>query len=430
MLGDSIMELQNQFPENLPKITASASRWLRCFVSTFLPLRSFGEVERKLKRDVPIVTLFSGGLDSSYLLLRLRDMGFTDVHAVSIDVGEAETGDQKTQLTEALGAKLHILDCKEQFANDFVAAAISAQAVYLDLHPISSSLSRPLIAQQAAEFATSLGAQAVLHTANRSQNTLRRLNGALRLLEYGGLYGSPYDMEPVNRADKQSALAAAGIDLLRERAISGDSNLWCREFESGSLDDPEDHRVPDSLFQWSAVREDAVPCSISIGIESGIPVSVDGRRISMVDLIAELNERVGAYGMGRYSGLEHLDNGEKVLELREMPAAWILLRTYRHVEAACLDAELLREKQHLEQIWVREALEGRWFGDLRRAAQAFMDTCAERTTGTVTWELRRGGADTRAILAPRPRYLRDRERWEERSIKAESAVHTFLSAQA
>ncbi|MFG3024969.1 argininosuccinate synthase-related protein [Streptomyces sp. NPDC048254] len=399
-------------------------------MSNLSPLRSFAEVECKLNRDAPTVTLFSGGLDSAYLLLRLRDMGFTDVHAVSVNVGEAENHDQKTQVAEALGAKLHVLDCRERFARDFVAPAISAQAVYLNLHPVSSSLSRPLIAQRAVEFSISLGAQAILHTANRSQNTLRRLNGALQVLEYDGLYGSPYDMEPVDRADKQTALAAAGIDLLRDRAISGDSNLWCREFESGILDDPENHRVPDSLFQWSATREDTEPCSISIGIESGIPVSVDGRRIPLVDLISELNDRVGAYGIGRYSGLEHLDNGEKVLEIREMPAAWILLRTYRHVEAACLDAELLREKQHLEQLWVREALEGRWFGDLRRAVQAFMNTCSERTTGTVTWELRQGGADTRAIKAPHPRYLRDRERWEKQSIEAESAVHRFLPAQA
>ncbi|WP_405663625.1 MULTISPECIES: argininosuccinate synthase-related protein [unclassified Streptomyces] len=400
---------------------------MKVYVFTPSSLRSFRELELKLKRDAPVVTLFSGGLDSAYLLLWLREAGFNDVHAVSIDLAEAETSDQKTQVAEALGAKLHILNCKNEFARDFVAPAISAQAVYLGLHPISSSLSRPLIARRAAELADSLGAQAVLHTANRSQNTLRRLNGSLHLLGYEGLYGSPYDLEPVDRAQKQSTLAAAGIDLLKDRSVSGDSNLWCREFESGILDDPEGHRVPDTLYLWSAVQENVEPVTISIGIESGLPVSVDGQRISLVDLIAGLNKRVGPYGLGRYSGLEHLDNGEKVLELREMPAAWILLQTYRHVESACLDAELLREKQHLEQIWVREALEGRWFGDLRLAVQAFLGTCAERTSGSVTWELHRGGADTRSIRAHHPHYIRDRELWEKRSIAAESSAHVLRS---
>ncbi len=104
-----------------------------------------------------------------------------------------------------------------------------------------------------------------------------------------------------------------------------------------------------------------------------------------------------------------------------MPAAWLLLSSYRHIESACLDAELIREKRHLEQVWTREALEGRWFGELRLAAQVFIDACAARTTGSVTWRLRTGGADTRSIAVGSPLYLRDREQWEERAISAESA---------
>ncbi|MFF5026873.1 argininosuccinate synthase-related protein [Streptomyces collinus] len=386
-------------------------------------VRSFRHIESRLDPGQPVVTLFSGGLDSSYLLLRLSELGFTDVHAVSVDLGEDESSAYKQQVADALGVKLHILDRKREFAASFVAPAITAQAVYLGVHPVSSTLSRPLIAQAAVELADALGAQAVIHTANRSQNTLRRLNGALELLGYQGLYGSPYDLDPIDRDDKHRALQAAGVDLLLGRLVSGDSNLWCREFESGILDDPENHAVPDHMYSWSAPDPHAAAATVSVHFEAGLPVAVDGERLPLVELIAALNARAGAYGIGRYSGLEHLDHGEKVLEIREMPAAWLLLRSYRHVETACLDAELMREKQHLEQIWVREALEGRWFGALRSAAQQFIDTCARQTTGSVTWQLRAGGADTRAIIAPQPRYLRDRELWEEQSIAAEAAAH-------
>ncbi|MGW4193876.1 argininosuccinate synthase-related protein [Streptomyces sp. NPDC005004] len=388
------------------------------------PIRSFRQIESRLDPSRPVVTLFSGGLDSSYLLLRLQQMGLTDIHAVSVDLGEDESSVHKQQIADALGVKLHILDRKEEFADSFVAPAIAAQAVYLGIHPVSSTLSRPLIARAAVELADTLGAQAVLHTANRSQNTLRRLNGALRLLGYQGVYGSPYDLDPVDRDDKHAALRAAGVDLLDGRVVSGDSNLWCREFESGILDDPENHAVPEEMYRWSVPDLQAAPGTVSVGFESGHPVLVDGEHLPLVDLIAELNRRAGAYGLGRYSGLEHLDHGEKVLEIREMPAAWLLLRSYRHIESACLDAELIREKQHLEQVWVREALEGRWFGELRTAAQRFIDTCAQRTTGQVTWHLRPGGAETRAITSPNPRYVRDRERWEADSIALESAPHT------
>ncbi|MFD0423372.1 argininosuccinate synthase-related protein [Streptomyces parvus] len=386
-----------------------------------LLIRSFSQLE-ELDPDRPVVTLFSGGLDSSYLLLRLRRMGMREVHAVSVDIGEDESSSYKQQVAEELGATIHILDRREEFAERYVAPAIAAQAVYLGIHPVSSTLSRPLIAHSAVELARGLGAQAVLHTANRSQNTLRRLNGALRLLRYEGAFGSPYDLDPVTRDDKLVELRAAGIDLLAGRIVSGDSNLWCREFESGILDDPEQHEVPEEMYAWS--RPSAAPGetdNLTVTFEHGLPVAVDGEPLPLTEIVGQLNRRVGAYGLGRYSGLEHLDHGEKVLEIREMPAAWLLLSGYRHIESACLDAEIIREKRHLEQVWTREALEGRWFGELRLAVQAFMDTCASRTTGSVTWQLRTGGADTRSITAGRRLYLRDRELWEERAIAAESA---------
>ncbi|WP_329127572.1 argininosuccinate synthase-related protein [Streptomyces caniferus] len=387
------------------------------------PIRSFAQLDA-LDPARPVVTLFSGGLDSSYLLLKLRERGIREVHAVSVDIGEDESTGYKRQVAQALGAELHVLDKREEFADRYVGKAIAAQAVYLGIHPVSSTLSRPLIAQAAVELAGRLGAQAVLHTANRSQNTLRRLNGALDLLGYDGPYGSPYDLTPVDRDRKHEELREAGVDLLVGRMVSGDSNLWCREFESGILDDPEDHAVPEDMYRWSTVRADAAPSRLTVTFEAGLPVAVDGRPLPLTRLIGELNQRAGAYGLGRYSGLEHLDHGEKVLEIREMPAASLLLRSYRHVESACLGAELIREKQQLEQVWVREALEGRWFGELRLAAQHFIDACAARTSGSVTWELRLGGAETRAITAPRPRYLRDREGWEARAIALEAAAHT------
>ncbi|AMW10190.1 argininosuccinate synthase [Streptomyces qaidamensis] len=391
-------------------------------------IRSFSQLD-SLDPDRPVVTLFSGGLDSSYLLLRLRRMGIREVHAVSVDIGEDESSTYKRQVAEALGATIHILHRRAEFAEAYVAPAIAAQAVYLGIHPVSSTLSRPLIAHSAVELARALGAQALLHTANRSQNTLRRLNGALTLLGYEGMFGSPYDLAPVTRDDKLAELRDAGIDLLAGRIVSGDSNLWCREFESGILDDPELHEVPEEMYTWS--RPTALPGdtdTLTVTFEQGLPVALDGEPLPLTGLIDRLNRRVGAYGLGRYSGLEHLDHGEKVLEIREMPAAWLLLSGYRHIESACLDAELIREKRHLEQVWTREALEGRWFGELRLAAQVFIDACAARTTGSVTWRLRSGGADTRSITVGAPLYLRDREAWEERAISAESAPFTPATA--
>ncbi|MFF7476914.1 argininosuccinate synthase-related protein [Streptomyces sp. NPDC008092] len=385
-------------------------------LNTTHTVRSFRDLDTNDSgREHPIVTLFSGGLDSSYLLQCLTRSGYRDIHAVSVDVGDDETSVEKQRIADTLGIHLHVIDARETFADEFVRPAISAQAVYLDTHPISSSLSRPLIARVAVELARDVGAHTILHTANRSQNTLRRLNGAIGLLGFNGAYGSPYELDPISRDQKIWELKQAGLEEMAGRVVSGDSNLWCREFESGILDDPEDHVVPEHLYRWSVTSHARPEEQVVIRFRAGVPVAIDGRELPLTELIAELNLRAGAFGIGRYSGLEHLAGGEKVLEIREMPAASLLLRSFRHLETAVLGAETIREKIHMEQIWVREAVEGRWFGELRDACQQFIHTCANRVHGSVRWRLTAGAAHTNAIVAEQPLYLRDREEWEKQS---------------
>ncbi|WP_199824777.1 argininosuccinate synthase-related protein [Cellulomonas timonensis] len=387
-------------------------------------IRSFSQLHTEVAdRGRPVVTLFSGGLDSSYLLLRLLQYGVSEVHALSVNIGDHESTEAKQQIAEAMGATLHLVDARSEFAEKFVRPAILAHAVYLDTHPISSSLSRPLIAARAVALANDLGASTVLHTANRSQNTLRRINGAISDLEYFGSFGSPYDLDPVDRSQKVAALAAAGITGSAARLISGDSNLWCREYESGGLDDPESHDLGLAPFEWT--RPDALAMSddVAITFSQGIPVAVDGRPMGLVELIGELNSRVGRFGFGRYSGLEHLDGGQKVLEVREMPAAWIILRSRRHLELATLPENAVREKMALEQTWVTEALEGRWYRGLRESLDHFFAKLLDPIEGTVRWKLSPHSADTVSIVADRPLYVRDREQWERESIADERSHH-------
>ncbi|MFI7288292.1 argininosuccinate synthase-related protein [Streptomyces anulatus] len=383
-------------------------------------IRSFHDITHSdvdVKR--PIVTLFSGGLDSTYLLHRLVQAGAAEVHALSVNVGGDEKPEQIQRIADHLGVRLHLVDERAAFLAEFVRPAIAAHSVYLDTHPVSSSLSRPLIARAAVRLAHDLDAGMILHTANRSQNTLRRLNGALGQLGFDGHFGTPYDLQPVDREMKIKELRAVGLDEMAERTTSGDSNLWCREFESGTLDDPEHHEVPESYYRWSATR--GVPDAeyLEVTFHAGTPVAVDGRELPLADIIASLNRTVGGHGLGRYTGLEHLPDGMKVFEVREMPAAWLLLASRRHLETATLDAEALREKMHVEQLWVREALEGRWFGGLRAACQAFITSLTEPVTGSVRWRLDRSRTATVSIVADASKYVRDREDWEQTSIRRE-----------
>ncbi len=373
-------------------------------------IRSLADLDELSGRHV--LTLFSGGLDSSFVLRELARRG-CHTTALAVDVGDGIHRDDLKSIAGHFGAELQIVDAREEFVEKGVVPAIRAQAKYLGIYPISSSLTRPIMAAAAVRVARELGCEAIVHTANQSQNSLRRLNGAIAQQGFTGWYGTPYEFSALSREQKIAALAAEGLNRFQARGISGDANLWVREFESGSLDNPEAFWVPESLYLWTAPSARAYDVDVSIRFEKGRPVALNGDAWPMLELIERLNLHAGAFGIGRYCGLEHLDAGEKVLEVREAPAATLLMDAYRHLETATIEYEVLREKLVQEQLWVREAVEGRWFGSLRESAEQFMRSTSRRVSGSVAYRLRTGAADVCSIVADRPLYLTDRDAWEK-----------------
>lgn len=377
-----------------------------------MKIRSIEDLQIFSRPGDHVLTLFSGGLDSSYVLQLLSQVRCKTT-ALCVDVGDDIEHDRLRQIAGHFAVDLHIADAREDFAANAVLPAIQAQARYLGIYPVSSSLSRPVIAQRAVQLADELGCNAIVHTANQSQNSLRRLNGAISQLGFEGFYGSPYEYSAMPREKKIEAMSSCGLHGFQSRTTSGDANLWCREFESGTLENPEDFLVPEALYEWSR-QGPSTPTSdrVTLTFHEGKPIAIDTQSMTLTALITRLNSQAGAFGVGRYAGLEHLEHGEKVLEIREAPAAHLLLDAYRHLETATLDAELLREKQGLEQIWVREAIEGRWFGGLKAAAEAFIHHTSQAVSGSVSFTLRQGAADVCSIRAAKPRYLTERDLWE------------------
>lgn len=382
-------------------------------------IRSLADLSRALAPTSRLLCLYSGGLDGTYLLHYLANLGYTDVTALTVDLG----GDLDPEVVKAvcsrLGVRWLLLDRRQEFARDFVMPAIAAQAHYLGGHPICASLSRPLMAKVACEVAGDIGCNMIIHTSNRSQNSLRRFNGALAALGFGGHFGSPFELSPVGRDQKIQLLRAAGIDALEHRVHSTDSNLWGREFESGDLDDPENLVVPEELYRWTRSSANTQTETVDITFAQGVPVGLNGASADFLHLVSHLNLRAGQYSLGRYAGLEEIADGAKVQEVREMPAAYVLLDAYRRLESACVSAACIREKMHIEQLWVAEAVEGRWYGPLREAAQAFIRQVAKQVSGTVSYQLSLRTLNLRYVRADHPLYIRDRSAYEQSTDKQE-----------
>ncbi|KAK2750083.1 hypothetical protein FQN57_004575 [Myotisia sp. PD_48] len=357
--------------------------------------------------------MFSGGLDSTYLLLRLQQLGFRNIHAVAVDVGAAIDEDGLTKHAAHFGATFKCLDGRELFVRDGVTPAIRAHATYMGLFPISSSLTRPVIARLITDYAKSIKAGLLLHTANLSQNSLPRLNNCIWRLGFPGKFGSPYVRSVVSREKKAEELSAAGLTIMAERKLSGDENLWCREFEDGPLGDPEGFIIPEDAYQWTRRYADHAPQKITLGFEDGNLISVDGKKLPLIEAIALLNTEVGKFGLGRFVGLEPLSTDDKVLEIREAPAAAIIMDALRHLEIATLETDALELKQQLEQKWIREAIAGHWGTTCQTMCDAAIASSLDGVGGNVTYQVDHSRFLPCSIVAHNPRYIRDRDHWEQ-----------------
>jgi len=357
--------------------------------------------------------MFSGGLDSTYLLFRLQRLGFTNIHAVAVDLGAPVDVETLTKQAAHFGASFKCLDGRELFVKQGVMPAIRAHAKYMGAYPISSSLTRPVIARLATDYAKDLNAGLLLHTANLSQNSLPRLNNSIGRCGFTGEFGSPYVHSVVSREKKAEELAAVGHTIMSDHQLSGDENLWCREFEGGPVNDPEAFSIPEDAFEWTRRSTNDATKKLTLGFENGSLVSVDGNKLPLIEAIALLNTEVGKFGHGRFVGLEPLSTDDKVLEIREAPAAAIIMDALRHLEIATLDTNTLELKQQLEQKWVREAISGHWGSTSHTMCDAAISSASNGVGGSVTYDIDHRRYLPCSIVAQNPRYVRNRDDWEQ-----------------
>jgi argininosuccinate synthase len=342
------------------------------------------------------VIAYSGGLDTSCAIAWLKeDYAFDEVVAVLVDVGQEFDLEASLARGSAAGADdVILLDRKESFASEQVARALKTNALYERRYPLVSALSRPVIAEAVAGLAEELGAEAVVHGCTGKGNDQLRFELAFKATYPGVRVIAPLRDRIWTRDAEIEYARARGIPVTQTAAspYSIDENLFGRSIEAGMLEDPW-QAPPEQPYALTASPEDAPEAGeLIVGFEQGLPVSLDGEELGLVELVAALNTRAGAYGIGRIDMIENRAVGIKSREVYEAPAAIVLIEAHRALEDLVLTRDELRTKRQLETRWTELVYEGRWFSPLRTAIDAFVDATQEPVDGEIRLELRPAAA--------------------------------------
>ncbi len=342
------------------------------------------------------VLAYSGGLDTSCAIAWLKEeYGFDEVIAVLVDVGQdADFGPAIARGRAAGADDVLLLDRADAFADEQVAKALLANALYEGKYPLVSALSRPVIAAAVAELALEVGADAVVHGCTGKGNDQVRFELAFRS-RYPGVRVIAPLRDRVRTRDEELEYArtrAIPVEAKPESPFSIDDNLFGRAIEAGILEDPW-AAPPEEAFELTASPADAPPPSeVVVGFEAGLPVSLDGETLSLRLLVAELNARAGAYGIGRVDMIENRVVGIKSRELYEAPAALVLIEAHRALEDLVLTKGELDAKREIEARWAQLVYDGLWFSPLRDALDAFVETTQRLVSGEVRVALAAGTA--------------------------------------
>ncbi len=342
------------------------------------------------------VLAYSGGLDTTCAIAWLReDYGFDEVVAVLVDVGQAfDLEEAMTRGTAAGAEDVILLDRRESFANDQIAKALKTNALYEGKYPLVSALSRPVIAEAVASLALELGAEAVVHGSTGKGNDQLRFELAFKANYPGVTVIAPLRDRIWTREEEIAYALERGIPITVTKGspYSIDENLFGRSIEAGILEDPW-VAPPEEPFKLTADPNKApAPAEIVLGFEAGLPVWLDGDELPLANLVARLNQRAGAYGIGRIDMIENRAVGIKSREVYEAPAALVLIQAHRALEDLILTKAELQTKRGLETRWTEVVYDGLWFSPIREAIDVFVDHTQQLVTGEVRVELRPAAA--------------------------------------
>lgn len=341
-----------------------------------------------------VILAYSGGLDTSVAITWLnKDY---DVIAVCMDVGEGNDLDFIHDKALKVGAiESHVIDVKDEFAEDYVLVALQGHTFYERKYPLVSALSRPLISKKLVEIAHKTGATTIAHGCTGKGNDQVRFEVAIASLDPSLKVIAPVREWKWSREEEINYAKANGVPIPADldSPYSVDQNLWGRANECGVLENPW-NEAPEDAYDLTVAPEAAPdsPLYVYIDFEAGVPVALDGKKMKLADLILELNDLAGQHGVGRIDHVENRLVGIKSREIYECPGAVTLLAAHKEIEDLTLVRELAHFKPIIENELSNLIYNGLWFNPATEALIAYLKSTQQVVNGTAKVKLYKGSA--------------------------------------
>jgi argininosuccinate synthase len=363
-------------------------------------------MEKKINK---IVLAYSGGLDTSAMLLWLKEAYGCEVVCYTADVGQGEELDGLEEKALKTGAsKLYVEDLREEFVRDYVWLAVKANALYEGVYLLGTSLARPVIAKKQIEIARAEGADAVAHGATGKGNDQVRFELTYYALQPDIKVVAPWrKWDFKGRADLIAYCAKHDINIAAtaEKPYSTDRNLMHISYEGGILEDPW-AAPPEDIFLLTKSPEKAADKAeeIVLTFEKGEPVAIDGERYGAVDMLSKLNFIGGSHGIGRVDLVENRFVGMKSRGIYETPGVTILQTAHRALESITLDREVTRLRDSLGVKIAESIYYGFWFSPEFELMKNLVNETQETVSGDVRLKLYRGNVTVTGRRSPYSLY--------------------------
>ena len=355
-----------------------------------------------------VVLAYSGGLDTSVCIGWIAEETGAEIIAVAADVGQGgEDMEVVRKRALACGAvESIVIDAKNEFADDYCLPALKANALYMDRYPLVSALSRPVINKHLVQAAQQHGASMVAHGSTGKGNDQVRFEVGIGALDPDLKVLAPVRDSGMTR-DKAIAFAeekGLPIDVNKKSPYSIDANVWGRAIETGFLEDIWNGPIEDIYAYTANPATPRDPDEIVISFEKGVPVAIDGKAVTMLQAIEELNKRAGAQGVGRLDMVEDRLVGIKSREVYEAPGAIALITAHQELENVTVERDLARFKRQVDQRWGELVYDGLWFSPLKNALDAFIAYSQVHVTGDIRLLLHGGRAVVTGRRSPASLY--------------------------